>query len=378
MKKFLSADFWLVYNFDDPNLRYKKFLSRGRPSFKRLIESILLYDNIVLPTQDFLTLTVLIGVLGEDEVIELLRSKAISFLRTKGSLAYMGNGGGIQSYLIGGPKEPLEPFCAPIDEAIDWALKGLEVKPKNKKLPQLVAEATTEFELSKVANQIKHETYLDILGSAELRNYFAIRNTELDKLAGVKPNGVRIFGGRDSNWQGDEIDIVMALTSTNLELRMMEMTNSDDGITDNPIRMLLEAKAQRTLQRSSDVAFTELKEISELPDIGEVVLNKQVPLHKILEISKSNDASKFREWFHENCRKDTVTSAKEYSNLLKQVPLVQKLPSRIIRFIVTNIAGVVNPTAGIGAGLVDSFFIDKLLQGSSPKFFIEKLEQLSS
>lgn len=378
MKKFLAADFWLVYNFDDANNRYQKFLSRGRSSFKRLIESLLLYDNIVLPTQDFLTLSVLVGVLGENEVIELLESKSISFLRVKGSLAYLGNGGGVQSYLIGGPNQPFEPFCAPIDEAISWALNGLAQKPKSRKLPQLVLKATTELELSKVAKDVKHETYQDILSSSELRNYFAIRNTDLDRLTGISPKQVRIFGGRDSNWQGDEIDIVMAITNTNLELRMMEFAKSDDAITDNPIRILLEAKAQRTLQRSSEIAFTEFKEISGLPDIGEAVLQKQTSLYKILEIARSRDADKFREWFHVNCRKDTITTAKEYTNLFKKVPLIQKLPSRIIRFITTNIAGFINPGVGIGTALVDSFFIDRLLRGNSPKFFIEELDRITS
>lgn len=376
MNKFLASDFWLVYNFDDPNVRYQKFLSRSRTSFKRLIENLLLYDSIVLPTQDFLTLTVLIGVFGEEEVVELLKSKSISFLRAKGSIAYIGNGGGIQSYLIGGPNEPLAPFCAPIDEAIDWALDGLSQKPTNRKLPQLVAEATSEFDISKVVQDVKNETYKDIQNSLELRNYLTIRNTDLDKLAGVGPKGVRIFGGKDSNWQGDEIDIVMSLTSLNLELMMMGISESNDAITENPIRLLLEAKARRVLERSSEEAFTELKEISDIPDIGEGVLQKKVSLHDVLKITNSSSGRSFRKWFHENCRKDTITTAKEYANVLKQVPAIQKFPARVLRFIMTNLAGFVNPGVGIGAGVVDSFFIDKILRGSSPKFFIDELEKI--
>jgi len=381
MKKFLASDFWLVYNFDDPNNRYQKFLSRGRDPFKRLIENVLLYDNIVIPTQDFLTLSVLIGVLGEDEVVELLTSKSISFLRAKGALAYLGNGGGVQSYLIGGgPNQPLDPFCAPMDEAISWAINGLSNKPKNKKLPQLVAEATTEFQLSEVAQNIKYETYEDILKSNVLTSQFAIRNRDLDRLVGIRPNQVRIFGGRDSTLKGDEIDIVMALTNTNLELRMMEMTQCDDAITDNPIRFLLEAKAARTLRKSSDQSFTELKEIAGLPDIGEAVLQKKISIGKTLEIAKSDNGQKFREWFHANCRNDTVSTAREYSNLLKTVPVVQKFPSRIIRFVITTLVGfaTLNPGAGVGAGLVDSFFVEKLLKGSSPKFFMEDLEKITN
>lgn len=161
----------------------------------------------------------------------------------------------------------------------------------------------------------------------------------------------------------------MAITSANLELRMMEMAQCDDAISENPIRLLLEAKAARTLQKSSEESFTELKEISGLPDIGEAVLQKQIPIHKMLGIAKSSDANKFRDWFHVNCRKDTVTTAKEYANLLKQVPFAQKFPTRMLRFIVTNLSGFVHPAAGVGASVVDGFFIDRLLVVVLLKFF---------
>jgi hypothetical protein len=379
-KKFFAGDFGLVYNFDDPNNRYQNFLSQGRGTFKRLIENILLYDEIVIPTQDFLSLSVLVGVLGEEEVIELLHHKSISFLRAKGALAYIGNGGGIQSFVIAAqPNKNFDPFCAPMDEAISWALNGLSIKPKQKELPQLVAEATTEFEVSKVAKEVKHETYQDILNSPHLRSSFAIRNTNMDRLAGVEPNGVRIFGGKNSTWRGDEIDIVMSLANTNLELRIMEAVQADDAITDTSIRSLLEAKADRTLKRPSDESFTELKTISDLPDIGESVLQKHTSLHKLISLSDSKSGKQFKEWFHINCRKDTVTTAKEYSNLLKHIPTIQNLPLRTIRFLITNVVGfvpIVGPAIGVGASTLDSFFIDRLLKGSSPKFFLEQLEKL--
>src|SRR5215510_11932660 len=93
----LAANLWSVYNFGNPNDRYDKFLARGRPAFKSLIESILLYDKVVIPTQDFLSLAILVGVLGERAILDMLESDRIKFLRLKGALTYVGNGGGIQA-----------------------------------------------------------------------------------------------------------------------------------------------------------------------------------------------------------------------------------------------------------------------------------------
>ncbi len=89
----LASDLWIVYNFNPPKNRYDNFLNRAKPPFKRLIENLILYDEIVIPPQDFMILSSLIGILGEKETITLLEGGHLTFIRLQDSIAYKVGGG---------------------------------------------------------------------------------------------------------------------------------------------------------------------------------------------------------------------------------------------------------------------------------------------
>jgi hypothetical protein len=373
--KLFAGDMWSVFNFGDPNERYQKFLARGRPPFKHLLEGVLLYDNVTLPTQDFLTLSVLVGVLGEDSVTDLVENGILDFIRIRGSLSYVGNGGGIKSYKITQQSGGQSAFCAPLEEAISWALSGLNVKLKNPHLKDVIAANTLELDADDIYDKVKHETYIDILNSDELRLKFGIRNKDMDNLAGVGPDGVRIYGGPDGSWQGDEIDIVMALAAANLELRLIETSSCNDASTAAPVGQMIKAKALRSFGREAAESFAEFREIADVPDIGEAILEKRISIRDLVKLARTRDAEQFRTWFHENCRTDVGNTAREYSRILKAVPAVQSFRGRGIRFMVTTLVGLL-PGVGLIASAVDSFFLEKWLRGHSPKFFIDDLNTL--
>src|SRR4030042_2866072 len=179
-KGILAANMWSIYNFGDPNVRYQRFLSRGRPGFKSVFENVLLYDEVFVPTQDFISLALLVGVLGERAILELLSANSLKFLRVNGAFCYIGNGGGIKTFEIASaPSGPRKPFCAPIDEAISWALGGLNEKHKEPIFPKAVLDVTTEIKANSLMEEIRHETYMDVLNSNYLRNIFAIRNRNM-------------------------------------------------------------------------------------------------------------------------------------------------------------------------------------------------------
>ncbi len=386
-KRILASNMWALFNFDNPNSRYQKFLSRGRPAFKSFIESIMLYDEVVVPTQDFMSLSILLGVLGERAVLDLLHADILKFARVKGAFSYVGNGGGIKSYMVyKHDKVEMSPFCAPVDEALAWSIKGLNEKPKDPNIDKLVLEATFEFNASNLEEKIRHETYMDVLNSEYLRNRFALRNKDMDNLTGIQSDQLRIYGGPDADsWKGDEIDTVMLLSNVNLELFLMCTGGYDDLATVSPVGHLLKAKKERCLKDFQPAtSFMHLKEIAGIPDVGEAVLGKSIKMEKLVKIRDSKNGVAFRKWFHEHCRGDIKAIAKEYIGLLKQEPVISAMPARIVRYILTTIIGVAsfaNPVVGgvvsHSVSAVDSFFLDRCLQGSSPKFFIEDLKQVS-
>jgi hypothetical protein len=106
--------------------------------------------------------------------------------------------------------------------------------------------------------------------------------------------------------------------------------------------------------------------------------DRSASLIKIMKLKHSKDGTAFREWFDKNCRSDSATLARNYIDLLKTIPTVNKLPARVLRFLVTSAVGlvpVVGGVVGAVAPALDSFFVEKWFRGSSPKFFIDELTQ---
>jgi len=373
-----AASMWAVFNLGNPNERYQRFLQQGRPRLKAIVESLLIHDEIVIPTHDFLSLAILVGVLGEKNVIELLEERCLRFLRVNGFLAYVGNGGGIRSSnFIPEPGKPPAPSCAPLEEAIAWALGGLNVKISDARLVERVVRATEEVDLEPLGQAIRHETYMDILKSPELRATFGLRNTDMDHLQGVEPNGVRIYGGMDTEWEPDEINVVLSLAMTNLEFRLAQHAGCTDSSTASPVGHVIKAKAQRLAASSGPFErFAQLREITEIPDLGEGVLEKAIPLEKLVKLRRSRRARQFRRWFQKRCQGDTASIGREYAKLVGEIPVVGSLPARVIRLLITTGIGFTHPAAGVVAGTVDSFVLQEAFRGDSPKFFIEDLRQV--
>lgn len=380
-KSMLAADMWAVFNFDDPNRRYQKFLQQAKPRFTHLLDGLLLYEDVVIPTQDFVSLTVVVGVLGERAVIDLLEAGDLRFVRLRGAFAYVGNGGGVLAYeMMDENKKPL-PCFGDSEEVVAWALGGLNPTPKDPTLPKRVLAKTITIDANQIKEEVRRETYMDILNSPHLRNLFAIRNTDMNRLAGIQGNQVRCYGGPDADsWKGDEIDLVLNICAANVELRIAELAKCDDASTANSIGHLLKAKADRTL--GDQVPFEslmQLKEVNNVPDVASAILDKPLgerssALGEVMKVKRSRDGAAFRNWFHANCRDNPNDVARHYIEILKATPAVSKLPARIVRFLVTSGLGL-NPPAGWVASAIDGFFVDRWFRGNSPKFFIENLKQ---
>lgn len=377
-QRLLAASMWAIFNYDNPNERYQQFLKRGRGAFSSMIDGLVLYDQVIVPTQDFMSLTILVGVLGQRSVLDLLENKCLSFLRVKSAMAYVGNGTGITAFMVKSPTGECRPFCDSVEGAANWALRGLSDISVDPTLSAKVVQATREIDVGDVIDEVRHETYMDVLNSQCLRDQFAIRNTDMDRLSGIEANGVRIYGGPDGNWHGDEIDILMALAATNLELCLADFANCVDSSTASPVGQIIKAKVERCLGWEKATGFGVLQEVAGIPDIAGTVLNEPVAdrpalMSKLLKLRGTRNAEQFRHWFHSNCGSSNLDVAKEYVKLLRQIPAAQSWPGRVIRLIFTSAIGAMLPAAGLAASFVDSFFVERLLRGSSPKFFIDDL-----
>ncbi|MFC1852522.1 hypothetical protein ACFL27_20185 [candidate division CSSED10-310 bacterium] len=378
-RKIPSSNMWVIVSTSDQNTRYRRFLENGLPAFKSFIDSYLLYDQIIIPTQDFISLTILTEKLGENTILDLISSDNLKFYRIKGTLCYMGNGLGIKPIGIRRAKGPEFPFSAPAEESISFAIKALKDKPKDKKFATKILDSLIEVELANIYKIIKQETYNDINNSKYLKDKYKIPNYNLDNLPGINKKVVRFLGSSREDVDSDNIiDVVMLLAQTNLELFLMNETDCEDLNTSLPVGHVVKAKIDRnTGFKKSIESFTKLKEINKVPDIGDGLLTKQIDFAKLSKIKNSKDGVEFRKWFHMHCDDDPLTITKEFVELLMNESKMNTLPMKVIRYFTTlGLGAVGGPLLGSLSNAADSFILDKIFGKKTPKFFIEKLKQI--
>lgn len=377
-----AGNMWSYFDPGSPNERYENFIRNGRHPLSTFLDSMLLYDKVIVPTHDFMSVVILISVFGEDGVAELIENNAVSFVRVKGALAYIGNGGGLASYdILHDQTRPVDQF-ADDDSTLEWALNGLSTKPRRVNLSRMILENTQTFPMEKMVSLIREESYKDILDSPYLRTAFSLRNTSLDHLFGVEPNQFRC-GEIQTFEERDEIDSVLRIARANLEMLLALQTGCTDTATGTPVGHVLKAKQQRGSARSSPFeTFGSLKEITEVPDIASYVIDASIPdrsarLHDILIKRGTRDAVQFRAWFHEKCRDSPHVIAKEYGRLMHDIPFVSTHKGKTLRLLATTMAGVYDPALGLVTSIADSFLVD-LVRKRNPKYFIEDLRQINN
>lgn len=371
----LAGDLWAVFNGDEPNERFAKFVRRSQPAFRRLVESLILHPQTIVPTDDYMSLAVLLHVFGVEPLEVLLESGRVRFARLRGSIGYVGGGRGLDYFEVLDSERRPRPHAAPLEEAVATVVEAFGSKIQNqRRFAALVTGASEEIEAAALLQHVRDATYNEIGTSEDLRAVFGVSEIDLDNLPSVPSNQVRIFGGIDTPWTGDAGDVVMAIATVHLEARIAELTGAVDVSTTTPVGHVLRAQLS-SLTTDTAASFAELIEMADVPDVGEAVLTGAVSMKEILRLVETRNGEQFQEWFHQNCRSNVKTTAREYGALLRDVAPPQKFSVKVIRFITTALLSKIPVVGEIASGL-DMFFLDRWLRGNSPKYFIEDLSQL--
>ena len=203
MRRILASDFgiWPM----EPDVGHPSdAMVASRDYWSRLANYVLLYDQIIVPTGNLQVLPVLRLMLGEGVFDELVRNRAIVLARFDQWLGYGGNGVGIVFFQVKpNPDRANAPnlayaFFKPIEEAIDDALSTTRplADPKRKsELTELLSENVIEVPLNKISDEVRDETYKDILGSPYLRAFMALRNAgrSMSALRGLGANQLMYY-----------------------------------------------------------------------------------------------------------------------------------------------------------------------------------------
>lgn len=378
----LLANMACLADFGDPNRRYQRFLQNGRPAFRNLIESILLFDKIVIPTNDFMPLGLLLGVLGAETTTRLLTEDVIKFARFPGFVGYVGNGGGISVNRIKSPdNETWLGESASTEEVLEWLVAGVPTIRDKRKLRDLGLRSTIEFSLQDNNVGFAKVVYDQVAQIPDVLSGYGW--IELNRLPGIKPNEVRILGTTLGSDREDDISQVLRVARACIEARAAQVAGCDDIYTSDQVGKLFQKGFRVLAERAKPSGSYEIiKKLAGLPDVGELALQHTSIIEDLLRLRSSASGAQFRSWFHEKCRTENAEMlAREYASVLKSVPFIGKSGPKTIRFATqVGLAALMLPfdplvglATGATVGAIDTFLVERIFKGATPKIFLEQL-----
>jgi len=391
----------------DDNLFIKRDLSNPSQVFGALAtdrqllghfaSQLLLYDRLIIPTYGFGILPILISWLGVDLFDELVQVDAIKFIRRRGLLSYVGNGNAISTIGIeDGPKKTLpwwsKALFAGSEESIELQLKNSSNDINNDQIKRITGLALPqtfelEYENDFFIENVANESYRDVMKSKWLSSYVTKSSNkrkdgsvDLRWLPQVKPNQTRVVSA--SGRIKDPVDMLLNVAEVNMQLIMASQTGGADLLTSQGAEILLHEKLQRAgLHADVLEGFVKLLEIKDLPDIRAAIHNSEISFDDIWGIRNKPNSIQFRKWLREEGPRNSQEFIKAYVQTIERETMADKLPVRLLRLAVTTAAGLIPGIGGLIGGLaadgIDSFFVDKWLQGYTPKLFLDEIKHIA-
>jgi hypothetical protein len=371
MFKILSGRLSALFNLDGGHLH--RYLNRGDYIKETLCEELILHDKLAIPTQDYLTACGIALILGERALIALLEQEKITFVRLRGVFGYVrgtGRDGALVTFEDPDRKKPQD---SDIESSIDAGLGVISGRlQEQRKLRELLIRNSMPFELSQIVDSIKHDAYEDLKGTRLWKADFEMTNKDLLALPGVEKMQVRVIGP-GARPAENPIDALLALARYNIELYLSRALSCNTTSSGSPLGDLLEIKARRITGTAVTAAnLWSLLEINGVPDLGKLDFVGTPFFEHFLKLCSSRRADVFRKWFHENEQLNERDFLRDYIALIREIPWVQRLPAKIVRFAVTTGLGFV-PALGQVVSFLDTFVIEQMLKGRSPRFFVDDL-----
>ena len=385
----LNAKVWPRIGLDHAPTKNLELLRNARYRAE-LATQFLLYDQVVLPTNDFGIVPVLVEWMGISTVFEALERNCLEFVRFDQGMGYAGNGNALSLFTVEPGKGKTfqwwqQAVFGPTPDALELQIRNnpLSIRPSDvRRLRDMVLERTTQFSMvnDEFMRQVVEESYQDIqktpaLTRELLRFYPDKAELGLTRLPDVGPDQMRVSGVETVN---DAADLVLRVAEVNLEICIAVHARNADIYTSERMEDILTAKLVRSaLGHTLRDAFVRLLELANVPDVEKAIEDSSLSFEELWRARCSKKAIGFRKWLRDASVEDASELAKAYVASLENIPKVKTFKAKCLRFILTAAAGVGSLPAGLAISAVDSFFLERWLHGYSPKFFIDEMRKLT-
>ncbi len=375
----------------DVSLKANSFYHTNPKHRAHFVSQLLLYNSIVIPTNDFGIIPILISWLGLGLFREAISSNTIEFVKLNSFISYGGNGKGISEIKI----EPNEkkPFkwwqkaiFGDIESAIDLQLRyqcPFISKKVREKLVYSIRRVTKQFDYDNdcFKKNICDESYSDIINEPKLFD-FILKSESLSKKNGVSLNrltGINKNQFRFLNLESikDGIDLLLRVAEINREILLSFLYGGIDLGTSEGAQLILKNKLSLSgISPSTIDKFISLLELNNIPDIRPAIEYNELSLINIWRLRKKHYSKKFRKWLRKSNAENSRELEKLYVKSLGKRSIFSSLPVRKLRFAITTSSGLIGGPIASTAMESLNYYAEKLIRGYSPKLFLDKLGNL--
>ena len=142
--------------------------------------------------------------------------------------------------------------------------------------------------------------------------------------------------------------------------------------------MLKTKLANAGIESSALAHFSRVLDLNNIPDVGLLVAKGGMSPADLWKLRQARESRQFRAWLRTANVGDARELEQAFVSSLTSSDASSSLPVKMLRFVITTGVGTLFPPAGIVLDAIDSFFVDKWLQGYSPRLFLDSLSRLAS
>jgi hypothetical protein len=368
----------------------------GHPTIKsHFVAQSLLYETLVIPTNDFGIVAAAIDWMGDGAFEDALDSEALTFLRRRGFLAYASDGLGIQEMAIEDtPEKPFDwwqkAFFADMSQSIDIQLIHRHPGLTGRRREHLIEKVIRYTDVvvypgnDYFINNIAKESYYDARDTPELRAEIirfahAVghpRGAPIDmmRLPGVSKNSFQIVGSAEVT---SAPDLVIRIAEMNMDLFLAGFGGGTDVYVPRGADAVIKQKLARAgYPEARREGFLKILALTNLPDIRPAVESGAIAFDSIWKVRQSRKARRFREWLAQADPASADDLVRLYIESIEQPSVIESVPARIVRFGLLTALGLSHPVAGGALALADTLFTEKFIKGYRPKLMFNQLEKL--
>lgn len=339
-----------VYYFGNEwNKSFTPFNSTERNQFlKPFISSLLLFDVIYITIQHL------------EEFIGLFGIKDAHFLFTNNCIKVIDDGGSFVGFMHNQGKNCLMNFnessflkLDSIEERLLNQYRGYSERHLIKPLIFKTDAIKTVIDGTSLGHLAEQEIYSDF-DNKNITDFLRFQNNYENLIV-----------------KEEDIVPLMRLNYANKSLIYQNELKIKNLSTEPSIQKLVNIKIKPlfSINQSEPIElFSRIIKDKNIPDLTNLYTENLISIEEIISIKNNFSGKKFRNWFNSS----DYNQPEIYRQLLKgPKKTTNAMLTRFIRWSFTNLIGIIDPISGIAASTVDSFVVNKILNGWHPNFFLD-------